>query len=124
MAAPKHVEITLQTDTSLAHNIGDYGRLRQMLMIVLDNAIKFSPSDSVVAVTLNDGVLSIADKGPGIPKEDIPYIFDRFYKVKSEENKNGSGLGLAIAKQIAERHGITLWAESAAGHGSTFFFKF
>ena len=124
MAAPKHIKIALQTDASLAQVIGDYGRLRQMLMIVLDNAVKFSPPDSVVAVTLNDGVLSIFDKGPGIPKEDIPYIFDRFYKVKSEENKNGSGLGLAIAKQIAERHGVTLWADSELGQGSTFFFKF
>ncbi|MHB1454007.1 MAG: HAMP domain-containing sensor histidine kinase [Saccharofermentanales bacterium] len=102
---------------------GDYGRLRQMFMIILDNAIKFSPENSSVTITFKDRTVSISDLGPGIPAEDLPFIFDRFYKVKSDENKNGTGLGLAIARQIADRHGIDLHAESVLNHGSRFIFQ-
>lgn len=103
---------------------GDYGRLRQMLMIVLDNAIKFSPSNGLVAVTYRNGCLSVKDSGPGIAEQDLPYIFDRFYKSRSEQNKTGTGLGLAIARQIADRHGIRLTARNNAGEGAEFRFEF
>ncbi len=117
-------KITLQFDSDAQRVvfIGDYDRLRQMLMIVLDNAIKFSPSGSSVCVRLKDNAISIADQGSGIPSEDLPYIFDRFYKVKSADNKTGSGLGLAIAKQIADRHGIRIEVKSEVNVGTAFVF--
>lgn len=102
--------------------IGDYGRIRQMIMIVLDNAIKFSPENDSVHIVLENGRLSIKDNGVGISAEDLPYIFERFYKSRSEKNKIGTGLGLAIAKKIADRHDIELSAKSIVGEGTTFIF--
>ncbi len=83
-----------------------------MLMIFVDNAVKFSPENGIVELNLENGITSIIDKGTGICEEDLPYIFTRFYKSSSEQNKSGSGLGLAIAKQIAERHEIKINVES------------
>ena len=105
---------------------GDYGRLRQLQIILLDNAIKFSPQGGVVEIALmkeqDEIILSISDQGPGIEEQDLPYIFDRFYKQRSEENKSGTGLGLAIAKQIADRHHATIKAINRPETGSTFIF--
>jgi signal transduction histidine kinase len=112
MARAKNIEILKETDSLQLSVTGDYGRLRQMFLIVLDNAVKFSPEGSTVTVTLQGRTVRIRDRGPGIAKEDLPYLFDRFYKVKSEDNKTGSGLGLAIAKQIAERHQIGVTVRS------------
>ena len=120
----KDIKIKLHKDNEISIIEGDYGRLRQMLMIILDNAIKFSPENSTVEVTLKKKTISIQDFGIGIPTEDLPHIFDRFYKSRSEENKTGTGLGLAIAKQIADRHDIKLNIKSDYGNGSTFIFKF
>ena len=124
MMKNKNIKINLYKDNEPSIIKGDYGRLRQMLMIILDNAIKFSPENSTVEVLLKDKTISIQDFGNGIPKEDLPYIFDRFHKSRSEENKTGTGLGLAIAKQIADRHDIKLNIQSDYGNGSTFIFEF
>ena len=117
---------------------GDYGRLRQMLIIVLDNAIKFSPAGGTVKIALQhtehtkaENVesgktvnLTISDEGPGIPSDDIPYIFERFYKERSEQNKTGTGLGLAIAKQIADRHDAKITVKNGTDKGAEFTFTF
>lgn len=124
LANKKSIEIVETPDSSLCTVQGDYGRLRQMLVIILDNAIKFTPENGKVAVTLKDRSISIKDNGPGIAQEDLPYIFDRFYKVKSVENKNGTGLGLSIAKQIAERHNIEVSVISIKDSGTEFDFHF
>jgi len=124
MAQEKNIEIRKESDTPSLSIIGDYGRLRQMFLVILDNAVKFSPNNSVIAITLKNRVVSIYDQGNGIAEEELPYIFDRFHRVKSEENKNGSGLGLAIAKQIADRHGIQVSVTSRINEGTEFQFKF
>ena len=124
LANKKSIEIVETPDSSLCTVQGDYGRLRQMLVIILDNAIKFTPENGKVVVTLKDRYISIKDNGPGIAQEDLPYIFDRFYKVKSVENKNGTGLGLSIAKQIAERHNIEVSVISIKDSGTEFDFHF
>jgi signal transduction histidine kinase len=124
LAAKKGIKILKAPSEQVCAIKGDYGRLRQMLLIVLDNAVKFSPEGSEISVSLGGNILSISDRGIGIPESELPFIFDRFYKTKSEDNKSGSGLGLAIAKQIAERHGIAITAESRDGEGTTFKFVF
>ena len=98
---------------------GDAGRLNQMLMVFLDNAVKFSPENSTVEVKMANRRLTIADHGPGIKKEDLLHIFDRFYKTRGEQNKSGTGLGLAIAREIAERHVIAVSMQSEYGKGAT-----
>ncbi len=123
MAQDKQVEILLEMDSKNCNLTGDYGRLRQMFLNVLDNAIKFSPQHGQVTVSLENRRISIADQGPGIPEEDLPYIFDRFYKSRSEDNKSGTGLGLSIAKQIAERHNVKIWVVNNTPKGSNFQFE-
>jgi signal transduction histidine kinase len=124
VADGKKVEVQLSHDGEGYTVFGDYGRLRQMLLVLLGNAVKFSPEGGTVEVALSADrhamTLSVRDEGPGIAAEDLPHIFERFYKQRSEENKNGTGLGLAIAKQIAERHGIVLTAENRQDKGSVF----
>ncbi len=101
---------------------GDYGRLRQMFLIVLDNAVKFSPPGSAIEVALTRDRVAVRDHGAGIAPDLLPFIFDRFQKSRSEENRQGSGLGLAIARQIARRHGIEIAVESTPGGGTLFTF--
>ncbi len=101
---------------------GDHGRLRQMFLTVLDNAVKFSPEGGEVRVTLAEGCVSICDDGPGIPKEELGAIFERFHKAHTEENRHGTGLGLPIAKQIALRHGMRIEVENGAAKGVCFRF--
>lgn len=122
-AKGKGVAINVITDNKNCMLHGDYGRIRQMLMILLDNAVKFSGENGVIDVVSQNRTLSVRDYGAGIPEEDLPFIFDRFYKSRSEQNKQGTGLGLAIAKQIAERHNIELSAKSAPGKGAQFILK-
>lgn len=129
LAASKPLTIRYTTSTAAAVFTfqGDYNRLRQMFLIVLDNAIKFSPPESTVDVRLEGGAslytVSIADEGPGMSDEEKQHIFDRFSAQKSEQNKSGTGLGLSIASEIARRHGIRIDVESSPGKGSTFRFR-
>ncbi|RME49262.1 MAG: sensor histidine kinase [Caldilineae bacterium] len=105
---------------------GDADRLKQLLINLLDNAIKHTPPGGCVTLSVyrQDSWVrvSVADTGEGIPPEHLPHIFDRFYRVKGQKRK-GYGLGLPIAKWIAEAHGGTLTAESQPGIGSTFTLK-
>ena len=80
---------------------------------LLDNAAKWSPPDGEIEVTVRDGELTVRDHGPGIDEEDLPYVFDRFYRAPSARGMPGSGLGLAIARQVAEAHGGSVTAERA-----------
>ena len=115
----KELTITAELDKEPYLLSGDYGRLRQMLMIFLHNSIKFSPENSSIEVQLVGNELRITDHGCGMKAEDVPHAFDRFYKARNEQNKSGSGLGLAIAKQIALRHEMQLKLESEVGKGTT-----
>ncbi|MBV1756828.1 MAG: HAMP domain-containing histidine kinase, partial [Dethiosulfatibacter sp.] len=116
IAEDMQIKIVYETPEIAFRVIGDYGRLRQMFLIVLDNAVKFSDESQQVEVTLASEKqlchVSIANYGTGIAEEDMPHIFDRFYKSDDEKNRKGTGLGLAIAKHIADRHGISINVES------------
>jgi two-component system sensor histidine kinase MprB len=85
---------------------------------LLDNAAKWSPPDGRIEVMVRDGELTVRDHGPGIDPDDLPFVFDRFYRAPSARGMPGSGLGLAIARQVAETHGGTITAESAEGGGT------
>lgn len=108
LGAEKNLQITASADTEVYLINGDYGRLRQMLMIFLHNSIKFSDEGGSIEIILQGNEMRITDHGCGIKKEFLPHAFDRFYKARNEKNKSGSGLGLAIARQIAIRHNIEL----------------
>ena len=124
MAQKKKITILREMPAEAVAIQGDYGRLRQMFMIVLDNAVKFSGEGSRIEVTLTQTRVTVRDFGAGIAPDLLPYIFDRFRKTPSEENRQGSGLGLAIARQIAVRHGMEIMAESTLGEGTIFTFTF
>jgi len=85
---------------------------------LLDNAAKWSPPGATVEVAVRDGQLAVRDHGPGIADEDLPYVFDRFYRARSARGMSGSGLGLAIVRQVAEAHGGEVIAEPAEGGGT------
>lgn len=124
VAASKNVQVDFPCFGAHFVVFGDYGRLRQLVLILLDNAVKFSPESEQVTVELSSAedvvTLSVRDNGPGITENDLPYIFERFYKQRSEQNKHGTGLGLAIAKQIADRHHATIEARNRMGGGAEF----
>ena len=107
------------------HVAGDGQRLREVLLILLDNAFKYSDEGGNVTVRLAaDGSsvhLTVADNGHGIPAADLPHVFDRFYRVDKARSREmgGTGLGLAIARWIAEEHGGTIRLKSTAGEGTT-----
>ena len=111
----KNIDVVLETDTKWYPIDGDYGRLRQMLMIFMDNAVKFSPNNGQVKLVLQGKRLEIVDHGIGVAAQMVPHVFERFYKTRVEKNKSGTGLGLAIAKEIAERHGMEVAMESQPG---------
>lgn len=124
IASKKNIEIIYKQDKDVFLINGDYGRLRQMFLVVIDNAIKFSRENSSVFIELNESLVSVKDEGIGISKEDLPFIFDRYYRIKTENNKSGTGLGLTIANQIAARHNINISVESKENIGTKFGFDF
>ena len=122
IAKQKNVEIVFTCSENDYKTVADYGRLRQMLIILLDNAIKFSPICGKVNISLSktaeqNPFICIRDQGPGIPLSDIDHMFERFYKARSEENKTGTGLGLAIAKEIVQRHEASILAANSPEGG-------
>lgn len=116
-------DITLNGPVTVS---GDEVRLRQLILILLDNALKYTDPGGRVDVSLmrrdNHARLAVSDSGIGIPAADLPHIFDRFYRVDRarEHESGGTGLGLSIAQWIVQAHGGTIKVESAVGRGSTF----
>ncbi|HET8755442.1 MAG TPA: HAMP domain-containing sensor histidine kinase [Solirubrobacteraceae bacterium] len=97
---------------------GERARLDRAVANLLDNAAKWSPPGGTVEVRLRDGELTVRYHGPGIAPEDLPHVFDRFYRATAARGRAGSGLGLAIVRQVAELHAGTVRAEPAVGGGA------
>jgi two-component system sensor histidine kinase MprB len=100
--------------------VGEAGSLERAITNLLDNAAKWSPADGTVTVVLRQGTLTVSDEGPGIDQEDLPHVFDRFYRSKESRTMPGSGLGLAIVRQIAARHGGDVWVSATSPAGTSF----
>jgi two-component system phosphate regulon sensor histidine kinase PhoR len=105
----------------------DVARIEQVLVNLIHNAIKFTRpgGDVALSLALGEGVVifSVRDTGAGIPADDLPRIFERFYRVERSRTSSGTGLGLSIAKHIIEAHGGKIWAQSEEGRGSEFYFS-
>ncbi|WP_083940191.1 sensor histidine kinase [Saccharomonospora saliphila] len=122
-ARRRAAEVDFRADLNPWVLTGDPSTLERAVLNLLDNAVKFSPAGSTVGVSLRplgDGtaVVEVADAGPGMAPEDLPRVFDRFYRSSEARTLPGSGLGLAIVKQAAERHGGTVYATNRPEGGA------
>lgn len=121
IAAERSISLVRNVSGSNCMVYGDYGRIRQLILILLDNAIKFAPENSQVTLNLSSNastcVITVSDTGPGVPEEELPYVFDRFYTSSKTANPQGTGLGLFIANQIAQRHNADIRLENQAESG-------
>jgi two-component system sensor histidine kinase MprB len=111
-------KVTFITDLRESTVHGVPSTIERAVANLLDNAAKWSPPDGDVEVGVHDGTVTVRDHGPGIDEEDLPYVFDRFYRARSARGLPGSGLGLAIVRQVAQAHGGTVVAERADGGGT------
>jgi signal transduction histidine kinase len=124
-ARKKDIELSVEASSDLPELNIDPDRMAQVLSNLLSNALRYTPEGGDITVstkqTVGEVEIRVHDSGPGIDPEDLPYIFDRFYRTdKSRQRESGgSGLGLAIAKSIVEEHGGRILAESEPGEGTT-----
>jgi signal transduction histidine kinase len=127
-ADDRGVTLALSVPADLPEVSADPRRIAQVLGNLLTNALRHTPAGGTVTMSARAGdgtvELAVADTGTGIPEEDIPYVFERFWRGEKSRSRaaGGSGLGLAIAKQLVELHGSAIGVDSAPGHGSTFRF--
>jgi sigma-B regulation protein RsbU (phosphoserine phosphatase) len=130
-ASGKGINLSAEISSDLPFAYADPNRVRQILMNLIDNAIKFTPEKGRIVVRARASsedphflCISVADTGCGIPPEETKKIFDSMYQVKDsiEINRKGLGLGLYICKGLVSRHGGRIWVESEFKHGSTFYF--
>ena len=127
-AADKGISIDISSIAAAPQVIADPGRLEQVLINLLDNAIKYTPEKGSITITAAEEgemlKISVTDTGIGIPPRDLARIFERFYRVDEARSRQqgGTGLGLSIVKHIVQAHGGTLSVESSHGKGSTFSF--
>jgi two-component system sensor histidine kinase MprB len=110
--------VTFETELEESLVNGDPQTIERAVANLIDNAAKWSPKGGAVEVGVRAGLVTVRDHGPGIDDEDLPYIFDRFYRARSARGMPGSGLGLAIVRQVAEAHGGEVKAERAEGGGT------
>ena len=120
------LNLTVECEEDLPKVLMDVQRLEQVLVNLIHNAVKFTHPGGKITLkaekTPGEVRFAVQDTGIGIPSEDVPRIFERFYRVDKSRSGSGTGLGLSIAKHIVEAHKGRIWAESIQGQGSTFFF--
>jgi signal transduction histidine kinase len=125
-AQQQGISMQIETSSDLPQVEVDPGRMAQVLENLVNNALRYTPEGGRIVLSAEANTstikLHVQDNGVGITPEDLPYVFDRFYRSEKSRPRQGteSGLGLAIAKSIVEAHGGSLWVESALGEGTTF----
>lgn len=127
LSEKKDISIHFEYNDEYCFMMGDYDRLRQLFLIILDNAVKFSEENSSVDISVQKAdrlTITIRDYGIGIEPDMLDNIFEKFYRSKLRMNETGSGLGLVIAKQITMKHGGSIDVSSKPGEGSTFTITF
>jgi signal transduction histidine kinase len=122
-AKNQHLEVIVGDD--LPAVLGNPVRLRQVFINLVDNAIKYTPEGGQIEVSVHEegghAVVRVSDDGIGIPLDDQPHIFDKFYRASGVSSEyEGTGLGLSIVKSIVEMHGGRIWVESRPGEGTAF----
>jgi signal transduction histidine kinase len=125
VAEPAGVKLELAAEENVPEVVGDADRLAQVLRNLLSNALRHTPAGGRVAVSVSRAgqqvQLQVADTGSGISPEDLPHVFDRFYRgSQNRGRRNGAGLGLAIARQLIAAHGGQIAVSSPPGLGTTF----
>jgi PAS domain S-box-containing protein len=125
LASGSSIEMVASVAENLPSVLADAARIQQVLSNLVGNAVKFTPRQGTITVAADlldtEVRFAVIDTGPGIPPEQVPHIFGRFWQAKSSDRR-GIGLGLAIAKGIVEAHNGRIWVESQVGLGSTFYF--
>lgn len=123
ISSKKAIAIDFVKPENVPPIIGDYDRLRQLFVIFIDNAIKYSPNNTKITINININSdkfeIFITDQGYGIPSEELPYIWDRFYKSDKSRKSSGTGLGLAIAQHLVQLHGGNVSLQSKINVGTT-----
>lgn len=126
-AERKNVKVQIECDDHLPNILADKVRMEQVIVNLFQNSIKFTPEGGEIILgafeETKEIIFYVKDTGVGIPSEEIPRIFERFYKADRARSSGGTGLGLAISRHIIEAHGGKIWAESAESLGSTFYFS-
>lgn len=121
------IELNIELPPADFAVLADVKRIHQVIGNLVHNAIKYTPSGGKITITAEvkqqEVIFSVSDTGVGIPSDDLPRIFERFYKADRARSSQGTGLGLAIAKHIVLAHGGRIWVESVEGRGSTFSFS-
>jgi two-component system phosphate regulon sensor histidine kinase PhoR len=121
------LSIVVSAGNDLPRVMADADRIGQVLVNIVHNAIKFTPAGGRITISARaeggNMLVSVADTGIGIDSDDLPRVFERFYKADKSRSGGGTGLGLAIAKHILQLHGGEIRAESQPGKGSTFTFS-
>jgi two-component system phosphate regulon sensor histidine kinase PhoR len=121
------LQVTIDCPPDLPPVLVDARRLEQVIVNLLHNAIKFTPQGGQITLSAQHQperiLFMVADTGVGIPADDLPRIFERFFKTDRARSGGGTGLGLAIARHLVEAHGGGIWAESIEGKGSAFYFS-
>jgi signal transduction histidine kinase len=128
LAAERDIALQVDLAPSLPHVVADGHRIEQVLTNLLANALRHTPPQGVVTLRAEADrgrlQIEVADTGPGIPDEDMPHLFDRFWRGDKSRarDRGGAGLGLAIARQLVEAHGGTICVENQPDTGATFRF--
>ncbi|MBQ5757287.1 MAG: hypothetical protein IIV93_02130, partial [Clostridia bacterium] len=123
-AEQKGIRLLLNAD-HVPYAMTDRDRIEQVLVILIDNAMRYTPPGGAIEIAASDGdviVVSVSDTGCGIAPEELPHLFERFYKVDKSRKDGGTGLGLSIAKQIIDMLGEQILVESEVGKGTCFSF--
>ena len=123
-AEQKGIHLVLNAD-HVPYAMTDRDRIEQVLVILIDNAMRYTPPEGTIEIAATDGdviVVSVSDTGCGIAQEELPHLFERFYKVDKSRKDGGTGLGLSIAKQIIDMLGEQIGVESEVGKGTCFSF--